>query len=252
MPVESKENSGLWRDFMSGARASLPIIVAVLPFGLLFGAIAVDNGLTVFEATLMSGAVFGGASQMVGIELFGQKVAPWLIVLSIFAVNFRHVLYSAAFGRRIAAWPMLSKAIGFFLLTDPQFAEAEARAEKGQRVSFAWYMGMGGPIWLVWVAEAAIGAYFGKFVADPKAFGLDFLLPIYFLGLVMSFRKRPLWLPVVAVSAVASMLSYRFVGSPWHVTIGALAGIAVAVVMPVKPHPEAELIEASKMEEGDL
>jgi predicted branched-subunit amino acid permease len=252
MAVESNESDERWRDFVAGARASLPIIVAVLPFGLLFGALAVDNGLTVFETMLMSGAVFGGASQMVGIELFGQKIAPWLIVLSIFAVNFRHVLYSAAFGRRIADWPLIGKVLGFFLLTDPQFAEAEARAERGQRVSFAWYMGMGAPLWLLWVVESGIGAYFGTLVPDPEAFGLDFLLPIYFLGLVMSFRKRPLWLPVVAVSAVASVLAYRLVGSPWHVTIGALAGILVAVVMPVRPHTPSELIEASKMEEGDL
>src|SRR4051812_42500543 len=228
MPIDSTKESALWREFMSGARAGLPIIVAVLPFGLLFGALAVDNGISVFQATLMSGAIFGGASQMVGIELFGQKVAPWLIVLSIFAVNFRHVLYSAAFGRRIAGWPLLQKALGFFLLTDPQFAEAERRSEHGLPLSFAWYMGMAAPIWLFWVAESGLGAYFGKLVSNPKAFGLDFLLPIYFLGLVMSFRKRPLWLPVVAVSAVASMLAIKFVGSPWHVTIGAIAGIVVA------------------------
>ncbi len=91
--------------FREGMRASLPVIVAVLPFGLLFGALAVENGLTVAEAVLMSATVYGGASQMVGIELFGQKIAPWLIVLSIFAVNFRHVLYSAALGRRIDAGP---------------------------------------------------------------------------------------------------------------------------------------------------
>ena len=46
-----------------------------------FGALAVENGFTVAEATLMSATVYGGASQMVGIELFGQKIAPWLVVL---------------------------------------------------------------------------------------------------------------------------------------------------------------------------
>ena len=63
-------------EFWSGARSGLPVIVAALPFGLLFGALAVANGFTVFEAMLMSGTVYGGASQMVGIELFGQKIAP--------------------------------------------------------------------------------------------------------------------------------------------------------------------------------
>src|SRR4051794_39094716 len=111
MGIDVTKDGARRRDFMTGARAGVPIIVAVLPFGVLFGALAVDNGLSVLETMLMSGAVFGGASQMVGIELFGKHVAPWLIVLSIFAVNFRHVLYSAAFGRRITNWPLLEKAL---------------------------------------------------------------------------------------------------------------------------------------------
>lgn len=234
MAVETIDRSAIWRDFMTGVRASVPVMVAVLPFGLLFGALAVDNGLSIVEAMMMSGLVFGGASQMVGIELFGQKIEPWIIVLSIFAVNFRHVLYSAAFGRRITHWPLLEKAAAFFLLTDPQFAETERKSEEGP-VSFAWYFGFGFLMWVAWLIETGLGGYFGRFIADPHAIGLDFLLPIYFLGLVMSFRKRPLWLPVVAVSAVASMVAVKFVGSPWHVSLGALAGVLVAVIMPPQP-----------------
>src|SRR3982074_2000674 len=102
MSAEAISGNGAKSDFWLGARLPMPIVVASAPFALLFGAIAVDNGFSVLEAFLMSLTIFGGASQMVGIELFGQHVAPWLIVLSIFAVNFRHVLYSAGIGRRIA------------------------------------------------------------------------------------------------------------------------------------------------------
>jgi 4-azaleucine resistance transporter AzlC len=217
-------------EFLSGMRASVPVLIAVLPFGLLFGALAVDNGFTVAEAVLMSATVYGGASQMVGIELFGQKIAPWLVVFAIFAVNFRHVLYSAALGRRITRWTFAQKALAFFLLIDPQYAETERKAESDGGVSFAWYVGLATPIWLAWVAESALGAYFGGLISDPRALGLDFLLPIYFLGLVMGFRKRPLWLPVVIASAVASIIAYRTIGSPWHVSVGALAGIALAAI----------------------
>jgi 4-azaleucine resistance transporter AzlC len=229
--VEAASEAGL-SAFWSGVRASVPVVVAVVPFGLLFGALAVDNGFTVAEAVLMSATVYGGASQMVGIELFGQKIAPWLIVFSILAVNFRHVLYSAAFGRRVGHWPVVQQALAFFLLTDPQFAETERKAENGNGVKFAWYMGFGAPVWLAWVIEAALGGYFGGLVSDPNALGLDFLLPIYFLGLVMGFRKRPLWLPVVLASAIASILAHKFVGSPWHVSIGAMAGILLAAIAP--------------------
>ena len=110
--------------------------------------------------------------------------------MSIFAVNFRHVLYSAAIGRRITHWPAAQQAIAYFFLTDPQYAEAEMKGEAGEKVSFAWYMGMGAIIYVPWVIESGLGAFFGNLIPDPHAIGMDFLLPIYFLGLVMSFRKR--------------------------------------------------------------
>lgn len=234
MATDVISESGAKSDFWQGVRLSMPVVVASAPFAVLFGALAVDQGFSVFEAFLMSALVFGGASQMVGIQLFGQHVAPWLIVLSIFAVNFRHVLYSAGIGRRIAHWPVIQQALGYFILTDPQFAVAEARANTGQTVSFAWYLGLGLPVYIFWVVESALGAVFGKLIPDTHALGIDFLLPIYFLGLVLGFRKRPLWLPVVLASAAASIVAYKTVGSPWHVSIGAIAGVLLAVILP--PH----------------
>ncbi|TIX61879.1 MAG: AzlC family ABC transporter permease, partial [Mesorhizobium sp.] len=209
MSAEAISESSAKSDFWDGVRLSMPVVVASAPFALLFGAIAVDNGFSVLEAFLMSALIFGGASQMVGIELFGQHVAPWLIVLSIFAVNFRHVLYSAGLGRRISHWPVVQQALGFFIMTDPQYAVSEARAQSGETVGFAWYLGLGLPVYVFWVIESALGAVFGKLIPDTHALGIDFLLPIYFLGLVMGFRKRPLWLPVVVASAVASTIAYK-------------------------------------------
>lgn len=221
------------RDFWRGLKSGMPVVVSSAPFALLFGAVAVDNGFSVFEAVLASATIFGGASQMVGIELFGHSVAPWLIVLSIFAVNFRHILYSPAVGQRIRHWSIPQQMVGFFVLTDPQYAETEARGERGETVTFAWYMGMGGVIYVFWVTETLIGALFGNLIEDPHAIGIDFLLPIYFLGLVMGFRSRPLWLPVVIASAAASIIAYKTIGSPWHVSVGAIAGVLFAAAMPV-------------------
>lgn len=222
---------------LNGLRDSLPVVAAMLPFGALFGALAVSNGLTPLEAVLMSATVLGGASQMVGIELFGQKAHPALIVLAIFAVNFRHVLYSAAIGRRIAHWPKARQAAAFFLLTDPVYAEGEQKAQAGLPIEPGWYFGMGLSLWACWTAQTALGAAFGGLIKNPHALGLDFLLPIYFLGLVMGFRARPLWGPVVLVSAAASMIAYRYVGSPWHVSIGGLAGVTLAALWPARKAP---------------
>jgi predicted branched-subunit amino acid permease len=222
------------QEFIEGAKKSVPVVVASAPFGMLFGVVAVQNGFSVGEATFMSAIVYAGASQMVGLELFGKTIAPWVIVLSIFAVNFRHILYSAALSRHVMHWKPWQRATGFFFMTDPQYGETERRSTSGP-VTYAWYMGMGVPVYFCWVAEGFLGAAFGNLIPNPYAIGLDFLLPIYFLGMVMDFRKRPLWLPIVAASSAASIAAYYTVGSPWHVSIGALAGILLAAaIAPIK------------------
>ncbi|CZT35606.1 AzlC family ABC transporter permease [Rhizobium sp. 9140] len=222
------------RDFWDGARRGVPIVLSASPFGALFGALAIDNGFSIVDAVFMSATVFAGASQMVGLDLFGHAVQPWLIVLSVFAVNFRHVLYSASMARHIAHFSLVQKGAALFLLTDPQYAETEKRGERGEPVTFVWYMGLGLAIYLPWLVATLLGAVFGGLIGDPRAIGLDVMLPIYFMALVLGFRSRDNWLPVVAVSSVASVIAMHLVGSPWHVSIGALAGVVLAACLPVK------------------
>lgn len=223
------------REMIDGVLSATPAIIAAAPFGLLFGALAIDNGMSVFEVVLMSATIFAGASQMVGIDLFGDRIAPWLIVLSIFAVNFRHVLYSAVIGRHTRSWAAWQRFVGFFFLIDPQFAEAEKRAESGKPLSFIWFVSGGLTFYVTWLFEGWLGAVFGSLVKNPAEYGIDFLLTVYFLVLVMGFRKRSNWLPVVIVSAVVSVGAYMLVGSPWHVSIGAIAGVAVAAAIGGRP-----------------
>ena len=251
MSTDTTLDNPAMSEFWAGFRLGVPIFVASAPFAVLFGALAVQNGFTEFEATLMSATIFAGASQMVGIDLFGQKIAPWLIVFSIFAVNFRHILYSAAVGRRIGHWSGWQKTVGFFFLVDPQYAESERRGENGLTIGFVWYMGMATPVYVFWIVNSWLGARFGSLIPDPHALGIDFLLPIYFLGLVIGFRKRPLWLPVVLASAAASVVAYHFVGSPWHVSIGALAGVVLAAAMPLSAEARAAYEEPPADQTGE-
>ncbi len=221
--------------FAEGVLKALPVIISAGPFAVLFGAVAVANGQTVAEAALMSATVYAGASQLVGIELFGQAVPMWVVVLSILAFNFRHILYSAALTPFIDHFTLPQKLLSFFLLTDPQFAEAVARGESGKEVSFPWYFGFGAMIYVPWVAMSALGGALGSVIGNPADYGIDVLLPIYFLGLVLGFRKRGNFLLIVAVSAVVSVAAQHVVGAPWHISIGAVAGIVLAALLPLPP-----------------
>lgn len=226
-------------QFWSGARDNLPVVIAAAPFSLLFGTLAVENGLSVAEATWMSLLVFAGASQMVGVELFGQNIPAWLIVFSIFAVNFRHVLYSATLGRFLTHLSPLQQGIAFFLMTDPQFALSEQKGQSGEKVTMSWYLGLGLSLYIPWIILTWIGAMFGRLIPMPEQLGITFILYVYFLALLMTFRKRSRFVPVVGASAISSAIAYTYIGTPWHLTIGALCGMFVAFCWPVQINEEA-------------
>ncbi len=232
-------------DIKDGVKDVSPILFAIVPFAAVFGAVAIESGLSFGETMLTSLSIYAAASQYVMIDLMGQNVPVWSIVLAVFAVNFRHVLYSASIGRTMGAFSTLQKALAFFLLVDPQFASSESRAAKsGLRP--AYYFAYAAMIYSTWIAANCVGALFGSLIDSPATYGLDFILPLYFTGLVAGFHKRPNFAPVLAISASVSLLAWFTIGSPWHITFGGIAGLitAAALSKPVKHKMEEETANA--------
>ncbi|MEP0232699.1 AzlC family ABC transporter permease [Roseibium sp.] len=217
-------------DVRDGSRDALPILFALVPFSAVFGAAAIERGLSLPELLFASMSIFAVASQYVMLDLFGQQVPAWSIVLAVFAVNFRHVLYSAAIGRHMRGFSGPQKALAFFFLSDPQYAASENRAA-GQELRPAYYFAYATTVYLTWISANVIGALFGSLIENPAAFGFDFILPLYFTGLVAGFHTRPGFLPVLASSASLSLAVYFTVGSPWHITLGGLGGLAIAAAL---------------------
>lgn len=214
-------------DFTDGLKDCVPIMFAVSFFGMLFGATAVNNGLTFWQTLGSSASVFAGASQFVFLELFNQKVPVWSVLMAVFAVNFRHVLYSASVGRYMGKFSWFEKYAGFFFLSDPAFGASEQRAEKSG-LTPAYFFGFSASLYPVWLLSTTGGAWAGNLIDNPRALGMDMLLSLYFLALLIGFRSRPNWLTVVLASGLSSYAVYETLGSPWHITLGALVGIVVA------------------------
>lgn len=213
-------------SFMDGARDIAPIMVSTVPFGIVYGALAAQEGLSFIENVAMSALTYAGAAQFVALEFWADPLPFFTILAAVFAVNLRHVLYSAALGRKMAPWPAPTRYAGFAFLTDPTFALAELNG--GPRLSAAYYFGLSIPLYLNWLASTALGAAFGNLIGEPQRFGLDFIVTAYFLYLVVSFRKRPRAVHVILASALLSLAVYRFAGSPWNIGAGALGGMALA------------------------
>ena len=203
-----------------------PVLLAALPFGVVIGALAAKKGLPFDQIMLMSGLIFAGASQFVALELWGVPPPFWLIVFSVLAVNFRHILYSAALGRKMRHWTAAGRYGGFALMVDPVYVLGELRG--GARLSGVYYAAIAVPLYFGWLIATALGALFGRLIEDPKDFGLDFVLAAYFIYLVAQFRERPNAVPIILASAAFAIVAFFTIGPPWHIASGAFAGIAVA------------------------
>lgn len=210
-----------------GIRDIVPALIAAIPIGLLYGALSAGKGLSVLETALMSAAVFAGGAQFAGIELWHSPPPILVLTFSTLLINARHVLMGASLARKCDAFTRRQRFAAFFFLADEIWALSERRAME-HRLSFAYWMGMSAVFWLNWVATSALGALAGSLMGDPRRLGADFAFTALFIGLIAGFWKGRASAIPIAASACASAISYLVLGPPWHVAIGAIAGIVAA------------------------
>jgi len=213
----------------------LPVASAIAPYSAVFGALAIDQGMTLTQLMVTSGSIYAVASQYVMLDLMVQGLPIWSILLAVLAVNFRHVLYSAASVRWIGGFSPLQKIMAFFLLVDPQYATCEAR-HTAQPITPTYYFSYAACVYVAWMTSNLLGGLFGKLLGDTSRFGMDLILPMFFAVLVFGFRRKPRFATVLIVSVSVSILAFFTIGSPWHITFGGLSGILVAALLS-KPDP---------------
>ncbi|WP_173511476.1 AzlC family ABC transporter permease [Sinorhizobium psoraleae] len=206
-----------------------PLIVAVMPIGLVFGAVAASKGLSSLEVTLMSALVFAGGSQFVAMDIWTHPASWGALGFSALLVNIRHVLMSASIGAKMPAFSGPAKYAAMLLLADEIWAMAESRATHA-RLSAAWYAGLAVPFYFIWVLTSLAGSIAGALLGDPKAIGLDFAFPAVFVVLVMGFWKGRETGVVLAASAAAAVLTHQLLPGVWYIAAGAAAGVVAALV----------------------
>lgn len=211
---------------MLGAKMMLPLLPGVIAFSLAFGAIAAKQGLTLFEAALMSALVYAGASQLVALELW-SPVWTWSGVLAValvtLTVNMRMILMSAAFRPWFEPLGPAANYGQLFFLTDANFlAAARYRADGGTDVGVV--LGAGVMLWVIWASMTVPGYLLGAMIAEPKRLGLDLFLPIFFSAMLV-----PLWRgrrsAIIFAAAAATAVGISLLGSGyWFIFAGAVAG----------------------------
>lgn len=212
-------------EFLAGARAELPILLGVIPFGLIYGVFALDAGLPPVVALAMSPVVFAGSAQFIGATLFGAGAPAIVIVVTTFIVNLRHVLYSASVApylRRLRpAWKWLLA----YLLTDEAYAVTITHYHPNKPIGNKhwYYFGAGITLWTTWQASTAIGIFLGGQI--PESWSLDFTVALTFIALVVPALKDR---PSIAAAASAGAVAVAAYTLPYKLGLMAATLIGIA------------------------
>lgn len=223
-------------ELVAGARAVAPMLVGVIPFGLVCGATPAANGVGGWGAVGFSTVVFAGASQLTAIDTLGDGGAAVVAILAACTVNLRLMLYSASLSPYLAEVPLRRRMLMGYLLTDQAYAVSIARWSKEDEEAaaggpppldldhrVAFYLGAAVLLWVNWQICTVVGILVGS--AVPDSLPLDFAVPLVFLVLLIpAITSRPALVAAV-VGGVVAVLAAELGPAHTEVLFGALAGI---------------------------
>jgi 4-azaleucine resistance transporter AzlC len=211
-------------SFLDGARTVAPVMVGIVPFGLVAGAAAVRVGLSGLHAVGLSVLVFAGASQLAAIELLGDNTPAAVVVVTVLVINLRMTMYSASLAPYLQEFSTRWRAAMAYILTDQAYALSVAEFRVDESVNRKWYyLGTAVPLWVVWQICTVVGVVVGARV--PDSLPLQFAVPLTFLAiLVPTITDSP--------SAVAAGVggSIAVVGSGLPLNLGLITGAVTGVV----------------------
>lgn len=215
--------------FNLGVRLALPVLPAMTAFGLAVGATAARKGFSFVDNLVMNVVVYAGMSQLVAMEAWPERVtlgAMAALALLMITVNARMLLMSAALYPWLQAAPPWRVYPMLHLLTDPGWIVAmRYRAEGGADAGVL--LGASVLMAVVWVAAVCVGHVGGTLIADPRRYGIDLVMPIFFAAMLIPLwrgsRRAVAWI----VAGVVAVAVHQLAGGWWFIVAGAVAGSVV-------------------------
>ena len=166
-----------FKIFTQGIIDVSPLMIPVVPFGLIFGVLAIDVGFSPLETMGMSLIVFGGASQIVLLQLFSGGASSLVIISSVGAVNSRHLLYGAVVSEHLSDLKLIWKIIISYFLIDQAYAISNSYLKKNKDQNRYFHLvGAGATCWVIWQSTTLLGIILGA--AIPEKLGLSFAVPL--------------------------------------------------------------------------
>lgn len=232
--MDEVDASSKQTEFWAGARATIPLVVGAIPFGIVFGAVAVSNGLSPLATAAMSAFVFAGSAQFIAAGLVGEGAGLVIVIFTTFIVNLRHLLYAISLSPFMRHLPQRWLAPLAFWLTDESYLivfDHYTQSSTRPLTNRHWfYFGSAIFMYINWQICTAIGIFAGQTIPDPSRWGLDFALIVVFIGMLTPLmRERSMRLCMIAAGGGA--LLFRHLPNQLGLFIAVLIGVSSGLLI---------------------
>jgi len=200
--------NGKTKNFFKATIDVLPLLIPVVPFGIIFGAIGIELGFGPYVTYATSIIIFSGASQIVFFQLLSAGASSIVAITSSSVISTRHLLYGAVVNQYLSNLSIYWKIGLSYILTDQAFAVSNEYFKKNKRDKFKHYylLGAGVTLWVTWQLTTIIGILLGSVV--PEELGLTFTIPLTFIALLINYFRKIDHIIVIVVSGVLSVIMY--------------------------------------------
>ena len=167
-----------------------PHMLSVIPFGIICGAIGVELGFNPYLVYAMSFIIFGGASQIVFLQLISGGASSLVAVTSVGIINSRHLLYGAVLSEYLGKLSYIKRLLISYVVVDQSFSESNKFFKNNKTEQHLHYhlIGTGCTLWVCWQISTLSGIILGSFV--PEELGLKFAIPLTFIAIIVQDLKK--------------------------------------------------------------
>ncbi|MBD33478.1 MAG: branched-chain amino acid ABC transporter permease [Dehalococcoidia bacterium] len=217
-------------EFKNGCLQEIPLQLGVFPFGIAYGILGIEVGLTNIQTYLLSIIIFAGVSQIVFAQLFSTFTPSFIIVGTIGIVNLRHILYGVSLSSYLKKLSLKWRIILSYLITDEAFAISYKRFSEEKKTKYMHFhlLGSGITLWISWQISTLIGIFIGPSI--PNSLNLEYVIPLSFIAIVVVSINTKIKLIVFIMSALFSILLRDLPWNLWIIT-SALISIIIGVLI---------------------